>query len=219
MTKILQFILATLTFLLLTGGTLWFISFNSTFYLQEFEKYSLYSQFNQDQTFINNQFQSALDYLQGKTKSLDSSFYNSKEKQHLEDVKHLYSLLKIILLSSYFLFLFFTYLLLLHKKYFLYLQGIFFGALFSFLFTLLLALLSLLNFQTTFILFHKLLFNNTLWILNPETDNLIKLLPLELFIDLTKKLLSFLLLSSIFLLLGISLLKKQLKAFPQNLQE
>ena len=39
------------------------------------------------------------------------------------------------------------------------------------------------NFTKYFILFHKIFFSNNLWILNPDTDRLINIVPEPFFID------------------------------------
>lgn len=46
-----------------------------------------------------------------------------------------------------------------------------------------LALLACIDFDSLFILFHKLAFTNDLWLLNPQTDLLIRLMPIEFFIS------------------------------------
>ena len=39
------------------------------------------------------------------------------------------------------------------------------------------------DFDSLFILFHKVAFTNDLWLLNPQTDLLIRLMPIEFFIS------------------------------------
>lgn len=43
------------------------------------------------------------------------------------------------------------------------------------------------DFEKYFILFHHMLFNNDLWMLNPATDNLINIVPEGFFVDMTKR--------------------------------
>ncbi|MBQ4580858.1 MAG: TIGR01906 family membrane protein [Clostridia bacterium] len=47
----------------------------------------------------------------------------------------------------------------------------------------LLGCLAVIDFDSLFILFHKVAFTNDLWLLNPQTDLLIRLMPLEFFIS------------------------------------
>jgi integral membrane protein (TIGR01906 family) len=53
--------------------------------------------------------------------------------------------------------------------------------------TIVLAAMILTDFQRYFIGFHKIFFNNDLWILDPKTDVLIQMLPLEFFNDIMKR--------------------------------
>ena len=46
-----------------------------------------------------------------------------------------------------------------------------------------LALLACIDFDSLFILFHKVAFTNDLWLLNPQTDLLIRLMPIEFFVS------------------------------------
>ena len=52
-----------------------------------------------------------------------------------------------------------------------------------------LALLAYTNFTKYFTLFHKIFFDNDLWILNPKTDMLINLLPEGFFSDMAVRIL------------------------------
>ncbi|MBQ8074276.1 MAG: DUF1461 domain-containing protein, partial [Clostridia bacterium] len=50
-----------------------------------------------------------------------------------------------------------------------------------------LVLWAVLNFDGLFVTFHRLAFTNDLWLLNPRTDLLIRLMPEEMFVDLGLK--------------------------------
>lgn len=56
-------------------------------------------------------------------------------------------------------------------------KNIFFG---SFIFLALIGLLFL-NFENSFIIFHKIFFNNDLWLMNPNTDIMIRILTGDFF--------------------------------------
>ena len=43
--------------------------------------------------------------------------------------------------------------------------------------------LACIDFNSLFVLFHKVAFTNDLWLLNPQTDLLIRLMPIEFFIS------------------------------------
>ncbi len=70
----------------------------------------------------------------------------------------------------------------------------------------------LINFEGLFYAFHKLLFRNDLWLLDPETDLLLQLMPLELFIsygvDIIKQNILFII-SLPLILLGLNIFKSR----------
>lgn len=69
-------------------------------------------------------------------------------------------------------------------------------------------LLMAIDFDTTFILFHKLFFNNDYWIFDPVTDPVIKILPSEFFMHCALLIIAVILLGSLILYLAYLLLKK-----------
>jgi integral membrane protein (TIGR01906 family) len=169
-----------------------FMFYNNSFFYSEYQKLSVYNTIPREEA--KSATESMLSYLTGESDQL-SSFYNQKEKQHLKDVKALVFYdkvvifiiwLTIILLSS----LFYKKLKLTSAKDFtkhllkklgdiLILQGILMAAL------LLISFLLRKAFNFFFIMFHKLLFSNDLWLLDPNTDKLIVLLPEQFFIHTT----------------------------------
>ncbi|HBG7896130.1 TPA: TIGR01906 family membrane protein [Clostridioides difficile] len=72
---------------------------------------------------------------------------------------------------------------------------------------LLLTVPILLNFEKSFIIFHKLLFRNDYWIFNPNLDPVINILPEEFFFHLGMMILILILLSSILLFVMYKLCK------------
>ncbi|HZX12519.1 MAG TPA: TIGR01906 family membrane protein [Candidatus Nanoarchaeia archaeon] len=207
----IRLILTLSTFLLLILGPLTLVSLDKEFYFERFQHYSLYDQFQEDPATINNHFEQVLAYLQDDTKELETPFYNKKEKQHLQDVKKLYITSRTLLAIAAILFFSSALFLLKKRDYTTLNQSLLIGAASTLIITLLIAALSIIDFEHSFILFHKILFSNNLWILNPETDNLIKMLPQELFSDISKKI--FLITSAIstFILLITIVTRKKLK--------
>ncbi|MFA4886953.1 MAG: TIGR01906 family membrane protein [Candidatus Nanoarchaeia archaeon] len=185
--KKLQALLSLSLFFLILFGTLYFVSFDKEFYVNKFEHYNVYPQFEEDKTTINQEFFNVLDYLKYPWKNLESNFFNEKERAHLIDVKRLYLILEVILFLSLIVFIGSTYYFLKNKLVKSYTHSLILGSSLVLAFFLFLTTCILINFEQTFILFHKLLFTNDLWMLNPETDNLIKLLPEELFFYIAQR--------------------------------
>ena len=106
---------------------------------------------------------------------MDTDFFNEKERTHLNDVKSLINQAMYLLYISIFLLII---LLILNLKN---LSRIFLVSGLLIIFFILISLF--INFDYFFILFHKISFRNDLWLLNPETDNLIKLFSIGFFKD------------------------------------
>jgi len=183
----LLLLIAIATFSSILFANLDIISFDRSFYYDKFEQYGIYSKFDNNKTLVDSEFENVLSYLEGNQNNIESSFYNDREKQHLEDVKQLFlierliliiSVIMIILLGSY---LFYT------KNLQFFFKGIIAGSAGLIGFILLLFIAAILNFKSAFIIFHKMLFSNNLWQLNPATDNLINILPREIFYDIAIK--------------------------------
>jgi len=129
-------------------------------------------------------------YLSGRTDTfqhvysvagMDCMAFNQKEQQHMADVQGLFGLCQALASLPVALF---ASLILLQKAD----LDVFFR---WFRRTLLVVLalvtvviiLACIDFSSLFILFHKVAFTNDLWLLDPRTDLLIRLMPLEFFIS------------------------------------
>ena len=146
--------------------------FNTEYYEEEFRKSGVYNSFPKEEA--NEQLNKLIHYLK-TDQPLTNTFFNEKEKKHLEDVKRLIQKTLIIFYCSIVLL---PMLLFRNRK------GLTRPFLYSGVLLISIPLvLSIINFQFTFIIFHELLFTNNFWVLNPETDNLIKLFPEQFFYD------------------------------------
>lgn len=167
------------------------LALDYNFYQKEFQKYDVYKQFSKEQA--DSATKEMIDYLNDKG-ALQTDFFNSKEKSHLNDVKIIFS--RISFLLYLFFILFFAYLLyLFYKKDYPSLSNLLIrGGTFTLILILILSILAYFDFFRIFIKIHFLLFNNLNWVLDPTKDNLILLFPLGFFFDITFRIL----LSSIF---------------------
>ena len=169
--------------LILSGFRL--IIFNENLYKKEFNKYNIYSNFD-SKNVVDKNLNLLINYLKNKDSKLETDFFNKKEKVHLNDVKNLiqkliflfYSFITLlILIISYFIY---------KKRYKFILKFLILASVFTMFFILMFYLLILFNFDDTFTYFHLISFDNNIWLLDPETDNLIKMFPQEIFFDMTK---------------------------------
>ncbi len=126
-----------------------------------------------------------INYLKGK-EELNAAFFNEKEILHMKDVKSLFLLGFITLLISMAVLLSIAVFAFVKRDIDLLWKCTFFGGVSGISFAVLLFLLSL-NFDVFFILFHKISFTNSLWLMNPETDKIIVLLPESFFMLAVKR--------------------------------
>ncbi|MBU2637445.1 MAG: TIGR01906 family membrane protein [Nanoarchaeota archaeon] len=120
-----------------------------------------------------------LDYLNGK-EALNTTFFNEKEAAHMKDVRALFAFSLATLLISMLVLLAIAVFAFMKKDIDLLWKCALFGGISGVLFAVLLFLLSL-NFSSFFASFHKVLFTNSLWLMNPLTDKIIALLPESFF--------------------------------------
>ena len=128
------------------------------------------------------------DYLRGKTDSFQHIFtvdgteyaaFNQKEQQHLADVQSLFAACRTVFWVCF----------VLTNAGAILLRGKIAWRTFRRTLLVILAavttviVLACIDFNSLFILFHKVAFTNDLWLLSPQTDLLIRLMPIEFFIS------------------------------------
>jgi len=106
--------------------------------------------------------------------------FNQKEQTHMADVQQLFQLCSHVSLGSAILTL--VGWLTTHRKpsFWRIVRRTVFSIL---VYVTILALLACIDFNSLFVLFHKVAFTNDLWLLDPRTDLLIRLMPIEFFIS------------------------------------
>ena len=182
------------------------VAFDEDFYKKEFAKYNVYNNLiNYNIEEINND---VLNYLKFEKNNelIKNNFFNEREKTHLLDVKDLIqTILSIYYFSAIlFLILFILLILLMNfnfkiiAKRFLIILSI--GSLLTLLDAVLFFILSNLNFNFVFDIFHKTFFNPGTFIFNPEFENIVVLYQLNLFFDFLVKIILNTILSSVIIL-------------------
>lgn len=189
---ILLIISISLSFLVISIET---NTYNKKYYLSSYEKYNVIKDTNKSKHELESITKKLILYLKNKGgQELLSPHYNETEILHMEDVKDLFNLARIIKYNC----LTITLLLVLYfvkTKQYIFLKNIITLGLFSnHIILLIITILASIDFNKYFTYFHMIFFNNDLWLLDPETDLLIQMLPEEFFIGIALRiLLSFLL--------------------------
>ena len=195
--KILYIIAIINLFNIIIIAPLYFISFNENYYFNYFEKYDLYDNINANEEQIQGNFSQVLNYVKGNINNIEIGMFNEREILHLKDVRNLFHFGNLLLaIHAFLLIIIFSYL---NKEFILDILKK--TSIFCLSFLGLVTLSSLIDFSTTFIIFHEILFTNDLWILSFSTDNLIRILPEELFFELGLKWFALIGISSIFVYL------------------
>ncbi|MBE5940222.1 MAG: TIGR01906 family membrane protein [Lachnospiraceae bacterium] len=135
-----------------------------------------------------------MSYLRGNRKDLvvyaiidgeETEFFNDIEKFHMNDVRNLFvAALYIRRICLFFMLSTASVLFMLNagvlktlSKMVIWVMGIF-----DITFVTLIGLISL-NFNRAFTIFHEILFTNDMWLLDPDTDRLINIVPEGFFVD------------------------------------
>ena len=158
---------------------------NSNFYETIYKKENIYQNF-QSTTQVNNATKELIGYLRGQN-TLEDNIYSLQAKVHLKDVKSLLKSAFAVNILALFVVAITASILLKNKKFRLLKRSIIIGSLTTIAIVIIVAVSLIVNFDFLFIKFHKLLFNNNLWLF-PEEDNLIKLFPISFFTEFTKQL-------------------------------
>lgn len=163
----------------------------TAFYTYEFEKLNTIEKANIEEVSPNDMAEMMVEYIKGKREIFqlsaqvnhkEQNLFNNKEQQHMKDVKaliHLGNWVSGIGIGLIIILYFLLYKIdksLLRRMYKITL-GVYI------LFLVGLMVMSKINFNKGFNLFHEIFFTNDLWILNPNKDILLMLMPLNFFMD------------------------------------
>ncbi|MFC1742305.1 DUF1461 domain-containing protein [Nanoarchaeota archaeon] len=194
-TTVLTIILILSTAVMIYLSNINAIAFDQHFYEDEYKKLNIYDRFS-NTTDIDNETAFLISYLESGEGTIQSDFYNEKERIHMVEVRDLFRKVKIILDIAVILSAISAILLIMSVQRYAssldnikdYLKttisniliGI--GAAVDGI-AVLLGILSI-SFTSSFIHFHRLLFRTDTWMLNPATDNLVRMLPEQFFFDI-----------------------------------
>lgn len=160
------------------------IAFNENFYAKKYDEYNITYSTNIEKDELMDLTTKLFKYLRGEeNNSKIEKYFNEKELMHLEDVKTLFNKGFVLRNISISILLISIIYLLFNKPKNLAVYGrnssiISLGIILAFF------ILYLIDFNKYFTYFHLVLFDNDLWLLNPNVDILIRMFPEEIFIDL-----------------------------------
>ncbi len=170
------------------------------FYKDEYEKNNVLSAVGMEMDDLMEVTKEMMAYLRGDREDLviettmfgeTREFFNDREKQHMADCKVLFvgaiwiRRISIILVLASLVIICGANRTYMADKLKIITGGIWKGILiFIGMAGALIGVIAL-NFDKAFVTFHKIFFDNDLWILNPQTDMLINIVPQQFFIDIS----------------------------------
>lgn len=129
--------------------------------------------------------------------------FNEKEVLHMRDVQDLFDLARIIKFICLIIFLIILLGFIYKKEYHYLGKTLFYGPFFIYFSLIIIAILASIDFNKYFTYFHHIFFTNDLWLLNPDTDLMIQMLPEPFFSGIAIRImLSFLIIMSIIQIIG-----------------
>ena len=192
----LKKILTISLFLLIILSNFYFLVFNEKFYANEAEKL--------DNEQYMEKYLNIINYLKNNE---PLTYFNEKEVLHMKDVKNIIQKTIYLFYLSAITTLLISFYLLCKKQYKKIISSLKNSSIIAIILLSLLAVILLVSFNNAFIYFHKILFTNNLWLLDPKKDLLINLFPQQFFIDFMKKLIMNSFMVSVIILLSTALTK------------
>lgn len=198
-----------------------FVAFNINNYKKSFVKYEITRVTKMDQENLEATIKDLLKYLKDNREELDTravingeerQVFGSREIQHMVDVKDLFIKGRNIRNISLLLFIIIGLIIAKKDKYWktAISNTLIYTSIINILFLIVLLLLIKIDFNKYFTYFHLIFFNNDLWLLDPNTEVLIQMLPEGFFYTTAVKILAYFVSSLVALgLLGYGLVKKE----------
>ena len=191
--KPIKFVYGLSIILIIVLSSINYHSFNREFYQNTYQQLNTHETIGVTKDELIDSTEVLLDYLQDNRNDLsidvvqrgqEKQMFNQLEIDHMVDVKNLYQSAMTLRVISIVVFLLLTILYLTEMKsewFYAMFKGYQYALLGFGIILFGIVSYVIVDFQGFWILFHKILFTNDLWILNPLTDNLILMVPQEFF--------------------------------------
>ena len=187
MDKFIRFNLVLWISLVLLAISIEVNSYNKDFFQASYEKNRVAEITNLSMDQLMDITDNIILYLKNKGgNELLEPYFNQREILHMEDVQNLYIINRWIRNIGIFLLALISFHYIKNKQ--IYQMGKILAkdTLATYIFLGFLAISYILNFQKSFLYFHKIFFRNDLWILDPRTDLMIKMLPENFFMGMAR---------------------------------
>ncbi len=189
---LLSAVLGTISLIwILLAASVEFCSYDEGFFRNFQEEHKIHQQMGIEEEQLKRITKDLIEYLKTGENELLERHFHSREIAHMVDVYDLYERGRTLRWGAIIVFAAILLYVLAKKE-----MPVFFEQMSKILFVtwgifFLLALVIALNFSRAFVIFHEILFDNDLWLMNPETDRMIQMLPLPFFISIARRILVF----------------------------
>ena len=170
-------------------------TFSVSFYMNEYKKYDLSEYIRVSEPDLERVTKNVQRYMAGLDPELnveavvagiEKPFFNEREIFHMNDVRGLFAAGFAVMGASVLISAVCAVFIIV-KKYYRTAAGYVVGCVTFLLLSFgTLAALVAVYFERAFVIFHELFFDNDMWLLDPDTDLLINLVPQTFFIDISK---------------------------------
>ena len=198
---------------------------STSLYKYGFNKYNISQVTNISRDQLDEAAVAMSGYLKGQSNTPQISvnmsgeetlLYNSKELTHLADVRGITDVFRIVLIASIILLLAVGVVLYITQSAGTLIKSLSYGAILTLLFTGIVVIWAIIDFDSLFYLFHILSFNNDLWLLDPTRDYLIMMFPQGFFRDAALMLIGTIILGALLLLVASRIMQKRFTGKPGN---
>ena len=185
-------------------------AYNVNYFTKAYDKYGIEEATSKSKEELNIITIDLIKYMKaiGGNELLEDHF-NEREILHMEDVQYLFNLERTVKHTAT-IITFLAILFFIKKKEFLTLgKALFYGLFANYIVITLMGILIAVDFNKYFNFFHEIFFSNDLWILDPNTDLMIQMLPEPFFFGMARNIgISFFLYLVIIQVIGYLIIKR-----------
>lgn len=185
-------------------------AYSKSYFMKAFDEYKIEEATGKNIDELGVIADSLIDYLKGKGgDEILAPHFNEKEILHMRDVQELFDYARILKYISGIIALLIMIYFSIMKEINLIGKTLFRGLFVNHIILITLGGLLATDFNKYFTIFHEIFFSNDLWLLDPNTDLMIQMLPEPFFIGMAKNIgLSFFVILSILQIVGYYYMKK-----------
>ena len=159
-------------------------AYDKDFYMDKYKEYDIEEVTGKNLEELESITEDLILYLKGGENDLLKPSFNEREILHMEDVRYLFDIARMIKYIGFGLIVLISIYFIKNKNLVFMAKNLFYGLFINHLLLGIIAVLAYIDFNKYFTYFHLMFFSNDLWILNPETDLMIQMLPEGFFVGM-----------------------------------